>query len=66
MIVSPYDAELFEHNWFEGPEFLMSVFEEMDKYKVVEPLTPIEYLAMFETNPRCQNRIRLHGGQRVL
>ena len=50
MIVSPYDAELFGHWWFEGPEFLMSVFEEMDKHKVVEPLTPIEYLAMFETN----------------
>jgi 1,4-alpha-glucan branching enzyme len=50
MIVSPYDAELFGHWWFEGPEFLMSMFEEMHNHKTIEPITPMEYLAMFDTN----------------
>lgn len=50
MIVSPYDAELFGHWWFEGPEFLCAMFEEMDAHKVVESITPMEYLAAFDTN----------------
>jgi 1,4-alpha-glucan branching enzyme len=54
MIVSPYDAELFGHWWFEGPEFLMSVFEEMDKHKVIEAITPMEYLGLYDTNQVAQ------------
>jgi 1,4-alpha-glucan branching enzyme len=54
IIVSPYDAELFGHWWFEGPDFLMSVFEEMDKHKVVEAITPMDYIAMFDTNQVAQ------------
>lgn len=29
MLVSPYDAELFGHWWFEGPEFLRAVLEQL-------------------------------------
>ncbi len=42
IIVAPYDAELFGHWWFEGPEFLdlfirQSVFDQ-DNYQLVSPL----------------------------
>jgi 1,4-alpha-glucan branching enzyme len=50
MIVSPYDAELFGHWWFEGPEFLYNVFKEMDKSEIVKAITPIEYLNEYPTN----------------
>ena len=50
MLVSPYDAELFGHWWFEGPEFLYHVFKSMDSHKVIRPLTPPEYLARFNKN----------------
>jgi len=44
VIVSPYDAELFGHWWFEGPEFLYHLFKEIDKHKVMEVITPSNYL----------------------
>lgn len=50
MVVSPYDAELFGHWWYEGPEFLYNVFKEMDKSDTVKAVTPLEYLAEYPTN----------------
>lgn len=50
MIVSPYDAELFGHWWFEGPEFLYQLFKVMDQHKVIKAITPIEYLHRFPNN----------------
>jgi 1,4-alpha-glucan branching enzyme len=50
MIVSPYDAELFGHWWFEGPDFLYNLFKEMDSQKTIQPLTPMEYLALYPKN----------------
>jgi len=50
LIVSPYDAELFGHWWFEGPEFLGNVFREMDKSEKIKPVTPTEYLEEYKTN----------------
>ncbi|GHV06705.1 hypothetical protein AGMMS50229_11990 [Campylobacterota bacterium] len=50
LIVSPYDAELFGHWWFEGPEFIYNLFKEMHKNGVVEPITPREYLEIYPTN----------------
>lgn len=50
IVVSPYDAELFGHWWFEGPEFLYNVFKEMDKSDVVRSVTPMEYLDEYPTN----------------
>jgi len=49
-IVSPYDAELYGHWWFEGPEFLYNVFKEMDKSDKIKPITPLEYLEEYRTN----------------
>jgi 1,4-alpha-glucan branching enzyme len=49
VIVSPYDAELFGHWWFEGPEFL-DFFLRKAAYdqQVFEFTTPSEYLAANE------------------
>jgi 1,4-alpha-glucan branching enzyme len=46
IVVSPYDAELFGHWWFEGPDFLNYLFRKMHfDQDVVKPITPSEYLA---------------------
>jgi 1,4-alpha-glucan branching enzyme len=50
MVVSPYDAELFGHWWFEGPEFLCNMFRQIDKHKVMKAVTPMEYLGMYPKN----------------
>ena len=45
-IVSPYDAELFGHWWFEGPQFIESIFRaaQAEGHSVL-PMTAGEYLA---------------------
>ncbi len=52
IIVCPYDAELFGHWWFEGPDFLYflikKIFYDQDEIRLV---TPSEYL---DENPRHQ------------
>ncbi len=50
LIVSPYDAELFGHWWFEGPEFLYNLFKEIDKHKQFKAITPSEYLNIYPEN----------------
>jgi len=52
LIVAPYDAELFGHWWFEGPEWInflirKTVFDQ----DTVRLITPMEYLAEY---PECQ------------
>jgi len=51
IVVSPFDAELFGHWWFEGPEFLnlfirKSVFDQ----QAFELTTPTRYLAGHDTH----------------
>jgi len=50
LLVSPYDAELFGHWWYEGPEFieflLRKLHYDQDEIRLV---TPSEYLAENET-----------------
>ena len=50
MVVSPYDAELFGHWWFEGPEFLCNMYREIHKHGVLKAVTPVEYLNMYPKN----------------
>jgi len=50
IILSPYDAELFGHWWFEGPDFLEHVFRRMVG-SVMRPVTLAGYL---EDNPTHQ------------
>jgi len=51
VVVSPYDAELFGHWWYEGPEFL-DFFMRKACYdqKVFELITPDEYLQRYPTH----------------
>ncbi len=49
LVVCPYDAELFGHWWFEGPQFLEAVFRHLDAHKrEIRSVHLSEYLA--ETN----------------
>ena len=48
LIVSPYDAELFGHWWFEGPQFIEQVFRNLDARNDVVATTPPAYLAQFD------------------
>jgi len=51
IIVAPYDAELFGHWWFEGPQWIdlliRKIFYDQD---TVEMITPSEYLKEYSTN----------------
>jgi len=52
LIVSPYDAELYGHWWYEGPEFLEFLFRKIHyDQKEIRVITGPEYLA---ENPRLQ------------
>lgn len=45
VVVSPYDAELFGHWWYEGPEFLdFFVRKAWFDQKILELITPSDYL----------------------
>ena len=45
MVVSPYDAELFGHWWFEGPQFIEFMIRQITfDQDVVELATPGDYL----------------------
>jgi len=52
IVVAPYDAELFGHWWFEGPQWLELVIRKSAfDQTVFELTTPTEYLS---NHPRCQ------------
>ncbi len=52
IIVAPYDAELFGHWWYEGPEWInMLIRKSVHDQKVFRLITPSEYL---ERHPRLQ------------
>jgi len=53
VIVSPYDAELFGHWWYEGPAFLEFLFRKLhhDQDELV-PITPSEFLARYPAHQR--------------
>ncbi|OGX40668.1 MAG: glycoside hydrolase [Omnitrophica WOR_2 bacterium RIFCSPHIGHO2_02_FULL_68_15] len=51
LIVSPYDAELFGHWWYEGPHWLELVLRKLAAHPTVGLTTPSEYL---RRGPRLQ------------
>jgi len=52
IVLSPYDAELFGHWWFEGPDFLNYLFRKMHHDQdVVKPITGPEFL---DRHPECE------------
>jgi 1,4-alpha-glucan branching enzyme len=51
IVVSMYDAELFGHWWFEGPDFINFLFRKMQyDQNIIKPITPSEYLNKFPVN----------------
>ncbi len=51
IVVSPYDAELFGHWWYEGPIFLGDLFRQLYfDQTAVEAITPGDYLDRHPTN----------------
>jgi len=54
IVVSPYDAELFGHWWFEGPEFLDSLVRQAcGAHAPFELITPGDYLERHPVNQVC-------------
>lgn len=51
VIVAPYDAELFGHWWFEGPQWLEFVLEKIhNTSNIIELITPGDYLKKHNNN----------------
>lgn len=52
IIVAPYDAELFGHWWYEGPEFLDFLVRKLcqEQQSMLSLITPGEYLRRHDTN----------------
>ncbi|MGE5474989.1 MAG: glycoside hydrolase family 57 protein [Ignavibacteriales bacterium] len=45
LFVCPYDAELFGHWWYEGPQWLYNLFRKLDKIpEEIQSITPSEYI----------------------
>jgi 1,4-alpha-glucan branching enzyme len=44
VVVSPYDAELFGHWWYEGPQFIESMMRACARSEHLRPVTAGEYL----------------------
>ncbi|MFH1230210.1 MAG: 1,4-alpha-glucan branching protein domain-containing protein [Planctomycetota bacterium] len=51
IIVAPYDAELFGHWWFEGPDFISALFRKANKQPDFGLITPSDYL---KQHPKLQ------------
>jgi 1,4-alpha-glucan branching enzyme len=64
IVVSPYDAELFGHWWYEGPEFLDFLFRKMHwDQDEVKPVTPSEFLERFPELEVCQPPMSTWGAE---
>ncbi|MBN1517534.1 DUF1957 domain-containing protein [Candidatus Sumerlaeota bacterium] len=64
IIASPYDAELFGHWWYEGPDFLNYFFRKChyDQQRL-GLITPSEYLEMYPVNQVCQPTMSSWGNK---
>ncbi|MEO5657857.1 MAG: 1,4-alpha-glucan branching protein domain-containing protein [Nitrospiria bacterium] len=50
LIVAPYDAELFGHWWFEGPQWVENLLRRLHQDGDLHAITPDDYLARHPTN----------------
>lgn len=51
LILAPYDAELFGHWWFEGPQFLFYLFKKLHyDQDEIQPISPVDYLDIYPDN----------------
>lgn len=51
VLLAPYDAELFGHWWFEGPDFIEALFRKLHQQDIIKPATPSDYLKL---HPKLQ------------
>ena len=51
ILVAPYDAELFGHWWFEGPDFIETLVRKLNGQGELKLITPNEYL---KQHPKLQ------------
>ncbi len=64
MVVSPYDAELFGHWWYEGPLFVDHVMRELNKdLDKAAPSHPGEYLDRFPESQEAELSFSTWGAQ---
>jgi 1,4-alpha-glucan branching enzyme len=62
LLMAPYDAELFGHWWFEGPEFLDQVFRMASGIAPdLKWITPTQYLRLHPSNQVAQPRTSSWG-----
>jgi 1,4-alpha-glucan branching enzyme len=55
LIVAPYDAELFGHWWYEGPEWLNFLIRKIAfEQESITLVTPSDYLALYPANQRSE------------
>lgn len=64
IVVSPYDAELFGHWWYEGPQFLDHAMRRMNEdLSQVAPIHPVEYLQRFPESQQADLGFSTWGAQ---
>ena len=64
IIVAPYDAELFGHWWYEGPQWIENVIGKIARTKGALSLcTPSEYLARYPVNQQCDPPLSSWGNK---
>jgi 1,4-alpha-glucan branching enzyme len=61
IVVAPYDAELFGHWWWEGPQFLDSFLRLAARADGLRLVTPSEYLREHPTHQVCQPALSSWG-----
>jgi 1,4-alpha-glucan branching enzyme len=55
IIVAPYDAELFGHWWYEGPEWLNFLIRKITfEQSTISLITPSDYLKTYPENQICK------------
>jgi len=64
IVVSPYDAELFGHWWFEGPEWIGFLLRKIHfDQDTVKTTTPGEFLGLYDRYPIIQPSMSSWGYQ---
>jgi 1,4-alpha-glucan branching enzyme len=51
VLVAPFDAELFGHWWFEGPEFLAAMYRALRDRSAIRPVTASAHVARTTATP---------------
>ncbi len=52
ILIAPYDAELFGHWWYEGPQWLEKLITKISQQDEIEMITPFDYL---RRHPKLQS-----------